>query len=65
MLIALLIMNFMRPGKVLRGPESSFAKAWRWCWKGKSGDGLRARRVGSSNIELNSGCNPEEDRVNT
>ena len=64
MLIALLVINFMHPGKVLRGPESSFPQAWRWCWKGKFADSRGAHEVSSSSFELNSHLNAEEDRVN-
>jgi hypothetical protein len=34
MLIALLIMNAVHPGKVLKGPESSFPRTWPPCWNG-------------------------------
>lgn len=64
MLIALVIMNFMHPAKVLRGPESSFGKPWRWYWKRKAGDGSGVHRPGSSSIELNSRRNAEEQPTN-
>lgn len=50
MLIALLIMNAVHPGKVLKGPESSFPRTWPRRWKDKIRPELQA--LESSSMEL-------------
>jgi hypothetical protein len=56
MLIALLIMNAVHPGKVLKGPESSFPRTWPRFWKGKSENGPELEGLDSSSVELRNQC---------
>ncbi|KAH6843205.1 RTA1 like protein-domain-containing protein [Chaetomium sp. MPI-CAGE-AT-0009] len=51
MLIALLLMNAVHPGKVLKGPESSFPRTWPRRWRSKSEN--EHELLDSSNVELN------------
>ncbi|KAK3291357.1 RTA1 like protein-domain-containing protein [Chaetomium fimeti] len=51
MLIALLLMNAVHPGKVLKGPDSSFPRIWPRRWKGKSGN--EHELLQSSSVDLN------------
>jgi hypothetical protein len=64
MLIALLIINTVHPGKVLVGPESSFPRTWPRRLKDKLRNGSEYQGMDSSSVELTA-RNQEErfDRV--
>ncbi|KAK4150640.1 hypothetical protein C8A00DRAFT_46028 [Chaetomidium leptoderma] len=53
MLVAIIIINAMHPGKVLKGPESSFPGIWPQRWKLKSRSGSESQGLDSSSVELN------------
>ncbi|KAK4118503.1 hypothetical protein N657DRAFT_371230 [Parathielavia appendiculata] len=53
MLIALLVMNAVHPGKVLIGPESSFPRTLPRRWKVKSRNGSGYQGMDTSSLELN------------
>lgn len=64
MLLALLILNAVHPGKVLKGPESSFPRTWPLRWKSKLGSGSEYQGMETSSVELNPRRHGEEHHVN-
>jgi hypothetical protein len=64
MLIALLIMNAVHPGKVLVGPGSSFPRTWPRRLKGKLRNGSEYQGMDTSSVELTAQNQQEQvDRV--
>ena len=60
MLAALIILNAVHPGKVLKGPESSFPGTWRRRRQAKLGDASEYRSLDPSDVEL---VSRQEQRV--